>query len=68
MSAPTVLYSAHDLARLFWVESCTVSNWSKRYADAPPPDFVTTGGKKYWLSLDDWKVWYARRWPDRKVA
>ena len=65
MSEPTDLYGASDIAELFWVEKCTVSNWCRRYPDAPKPDFVTARGHKYWLSLEPWKRWHAvwaQRW------
>lgn len=61
-ATPILVYGASDVAKLFGVEKATVSNWCKRFPDqVPPPDVVSTCGRKYWLSLDGWQQWRAPR-------
>ena len=65
---PMRIYGAADVADALGVTRAAVSNWRRRRADAPAPDYVDGAGVAYWSDLATWRAWYAPILAERAEA
>lgn len=67
MSKPVRIYSAAEVSAELGVTPAAVSNWRRRHADAPAPDYVTGDGREYWADLAEWQAWHLARVARRRA-
>lgn len=58
---PVVLLGSSDVAAALGVGPAVVTNWIRRHADTPAPDFVRSNGSPLWRDLAEWHAWHERR-------
>lgn len=58
---PVMIYTAADISVELGVSPAAVTNWTRRHADTPAPDFITPGGRPFWSDPAEWIAWHEAR-------